>query len=64
MDRAQPGDCRRFASQTAVINPLLDRYVRPGLKLKIALGRIIAVVTFESAFDIDRMGVMASIRLL
>ena len=46
-------------SQPAAINPFLDGDMGFRLELQIALVRFLAVVVFEGALDIDRVGVMS-----
>src|SRR5690606_32883883 len=47
------------ASTAAAVDPALDRDVRPGLELQVALFRVRVVVIHQSAFDIDRVGIVA-----
>ena len=46
------------APHTAIVDPLLNRDMRPGLQLEVALSRIGTVVVVERAFDVDGMGVV------
>ncbi len=46
------------ALETAAVDPLLDRDVRFGLELEVALLAVLAVVVLEGALDIDRVRVV------
>jgi hypothetical protein len=58
MDLCERGARDRALLQPTRVDPALDRYMRRGFKLKIALPGVIAVVTFERALDIDRVRVV------
>ena len=51
------GDCA--ALQAAIVNPFLNGDMRFRLKLEVALGGILAVLVFEGALDVDRVGVVS-----
>ena len=47
------------ALQTSIINPFLNGDMRFRLKLEVAFGGVLAVVVFQGALDVDRVGVVS-----